>query len=152
VTLSSPFTLDEAYHKALEVEKLNKPILVRQSTLPTKPPTQVAPKAPQVLASASNARTSSLAAPSHSPLSASTSRTLADRAVQCFSCRGTSHYASKCPHRTLALEHEPINFEEEIVEPEGSYKDLVDVENNFLYGELVTLILGLFDASYLTQL
>ena len=27
VTLSSPFTLDEAYHKALEVEKLNKSVL-----------------------------------------------------------------------------------------------------------------------------
>jgi len=35
----------------------------------------------------------------------------------------------------LALEHEPINFEEEIVEPEGSYEYLVDVENNLLYGD-----------------
>ena len=41
VTLSSPFTLDEAYHKALEVENLNKPVLVRRATLLTKFPTQV---------------------------------------------------------------------------------------------------------------
>jgi len=35
----------------------------------------------------------------------------------------------------LALEHEPINFEQEIVEPKGSYENLVDVENNLLYGD-----------------
>jgi len=72
VTLSSPFIIDEAYHKALEVDKLNKPVPMRRSTLLTRPPTQVAPKAPQISASASNARTSSLTA-SHLPLSTSTS-------------------------------------------------------------------------------
>jgi len=35
----------------------------------------------------------------------------------------------------LVLEHETINFEEEIVETEGSYEDLIDVENNILYGD-----------------
>ena len=46
VTLSSPFTLDEAYNEALEVEKLNKSVPVRRSTLSTRSPTQVASKAP----------------------------------------------------------------------------------------------------------
>ena len=64
VTLSSPFTLDEAYHKALEVEKLNKPIPARQSTLLTRPSTQVAPKLSQVSASTSHVRTSNLTEPS----------------------------------------------------------------------------------------
>ena len=35
----------------------------------------------------------------------------------------------------LALEHESIDFEEEIVEPEGSYEDLIGVENSLLYGD-----------------
>lgn len=39
------------------------------------------------------------------------------------------------PHRTLALEHEPIDCEDEIVEPEGNYEDLVDVENSLLQGD-----------------
>ena len=133
VTLSSPFTLDEAYHKALEVEKLNKLVPMRRSTLPTRPPTQVAPKPPQISASASNVRTSSLTAPSPSPLSTSTSPASLDKVVQCFSYPRRGHYASECPHRTLALEHEPINFEEETVEPEGSDEDLIDVENSLLY-------------------
>ena len=64
VTLSSPFTLDEAYHKALEVEKLNKPAPVRHLTLPTRPPTHAASKTPQFCAGGSNARGSSL--PTHS--------------------------------------------------------------------------------------
>jgi len=81
VTLSSPFTLDEAYHKALEVEKLNKSVPVRRSTLLTRPPTQVGPKPSQVSANASNVRISSLTAPPPSPLSASTSRTSPDKAV-----------------------------------------------------------------------
>jgi len=34
-----------------------------------------------------------------------------------------------------ALEHEPIKFEEDIVEPEGSYEDLVDVKNSLLYSD-----------------
>jgi len=55
-------------------------------------------------------------------------RTPTNKAVQCFSCWGRIHYAFKCPHRTLALEHEPTDCEEEIVKPEGGYEDLVDVE------------------------
>jgi len=85
VTLSSPFIRDEAYHKALKVEKL-KPIPMRRSTLPTRPPTQVAPKSPQISGNASNVRTFSLTPPSPSPFSASTSRTSPNKAVQCFSC------------------------------------------------------------------
>ena len=65
VTLSSPFTLDEAYHKAFEIKKLNKPILVKRPTLPTRPLTQVASKAPQFSASASNAKGSSITASSN---------------------------------------------------------------------------------------
>jgi len=45
VTLSSLCTLDEAYHNALEVEKLHKLVPVKHSTLPTMSPTQVASKA-----------------------------------------------------------------------------------------------------------
>jgi len=96
VTLSSPFTLDEAYHKALEVEILNKPM--RPPTLPTRPPTQLAPKALQFSASASNTKTFSLPVPSKPSLSssatASASHNPADNVVQYFSCRGRSHYTS----------------------------------------------------------
>ena len=67
VTLSSPFTLDKAYHRALKVQKLNKHVSMRRSTFLTRPPTRVAHKPPQVSASASNVRTSSLTAPSPSP-------------------------------------------------------------------------------------
>jgi len=45
------------------------------------------------------------------------------------------YYASKNPHRRLTLEYEPIDFEKEIVEPEGSYENLIDVENGLLYGD-----------------
>ena len=54
---------------------------------------------------------------------------------QCFSCRGGGHYASEYSHHTLALEHEPIDCKEETVEPEGSYEELVDVENSLLQGD-----------------
>jgi len=40
-----------------------------------------------------------------------------------------------------------MSLEDEILESEGSYEDLIDVENKFF---MVILILGLFDASYLT--
>ena len=43
-------------------------------------------------------------------------------------------HASECLHRTLALEHEsrePLKLEEEVHDPEGGFKDLVHVENNF---------------------
>jgi len=56
--------------------------------------------------------------------------------VQCFSCRGRGHYASDCPHRTLALEHaspESLELEEEVVDLEGGFEDLVDVENSLLH-------------------
>jgi len=57
--------------------------------------------------------------------------------IQCFSYRGRGHYASECPHRTLAaLEHEsfgPLELEEEVVNPEGDFEDLVDVENSLLH-------------------
>jgi len=57
--------------------------------------------------------------------------------VQYFSCSGRGHYASECPHRTLALEHEspePLELEEEVVNLEGGFEDLVDVENSLLQG------------------
>jgi len=66
---------------------------------------------------------------------ASASCTPADNVMQCFSCHGRGHYASECPHRTLALEHKPIECEDEIVEAEGSYEDLVEVKNNLLLGD-----------------
>jgi len=53
--------------------------------------------------------------------------------VQYFSCRGRGRYAYECPHRTLAIEHdahEPLELEEEVVDPEGGFEDLVDVENS----------------------
>ncbi|KAJ8425329.1 hypothetical protein Cgig2_018946 [Carnegiea gigantea] len=56
--------------------------------------------------------------------------------VQCFSCRGRGHYASECPHRTRALEHESFGspeLEEKVVDPEGDLEDLVDVENSLLH-------------------
>ena len=64
--------------------------------------------------------------------STSTSR----NSIQCFSCCGRGHYASECPHRTLAIEHElfePPELEEEVVDPEGDFEDLVDVENSVLH-------------------
>jgi len=66
VTFSSPFTLDEALHKVLQVEILNK--RARHSTLLTRPPPQLASKAPRFLASASKTKTSSLSVSSKSPL------------------------------------------------------------------------------------
>ena len=71
MTFSSPFTLDEAYHKALEVEILSKPVHVTHSTLSTRPPTQFASKALQFSVSTSNTKTSSLPVSCKSPLSAS---------------------------------------------------------------------------------
>jgi len=35
----------------------------------------------------------------------------------------------------LASKHEPIDFEDKIVKPEGSYEDLINVENNLLCGD-----------------
>ena len=71
VTFSSPFTLDTAYHKVLEVEILNKPIPVTHSTLSTRPPTQFASKALWFSMSTSNTTTCSLSVSSKSPLSTS---------------------------------------------------------------------------------
>ena len=135
LTLSSPFILDEAYHKALDVEKLNKPVPVRRPTFSTRPSIQVASKAAQFLAGASNAKAFSLPVSSNSPLSASSFQIPTDKVMQCVSCRGRGHYASECPHRTLALGHEPVDCEEEIVAPEGSYEDFIDVENSVLQGD-----------------
>ena len=101
MTLSSPFTLDEISHKALKVEKHNKPVPVKRCTHPTRSPTQVASKAPQFLASAFNAKTSSLSALSHSPLSTSASQTPPDKAIQCFSCRRS--LVLKSARRTEAI-------------------------------------------------
>lgn len=42
---------------------------------------------------------------------------------------------SECPHRTLALAHKLVACENEIVEAEGSYEDLVEVENILLLGD-----------------
>ena len=53
-----------------------------------------------------------------------------------FSCRGRGHYASECPHCTLAIEHEshePFELDKEFVDPEGRFEDLVDIENNLLH-------------------
>jgi len=122
VIFSSPFILDEAYRKALEVEILNKVVPMRHSTLPTRPPTQLVSKATQFSTSASNTKASSLPVSSKSTLStsASASRTPADYVVQCFSCCGRGHYVSECSHHTLAVEHEPTKCEDETAEPEGS--------------------------------
>jgi len=120
-------TLDEAYHKALEVEKLSKPVPMRRSTPSTRSPAQVAFKEPQF----------SVIVPILHPLTHSCLLVLLEhqriKPYQRFSCRGRGHYAFEYPHCTLALEHEPIDFHDEIVEPELNYEDLVDIENNLLH-------------------
>ena len=112
---------------------------MRPPNLLTRPPTQLASKAPQFSVSAFNTKTSSLPVPCKPPLSASVtasaSCTHADNVVQCFSCRRRGHYASERTHCTLALEHKPMECEDEIVEPEGSYEDLVEVKNSILLGD-----------------
>jgi len=40
------------------------------------------------------------------------------------------------PHHIVAIEHEsfePLELEEEVVDPEGDFENLVDVENNLFY-------------------
>jgi len=49
----------------------------------------------------------------------------------------------------LTLEHELSDVEDEIVELQGSYKDLIDVENCLLHGDSH---LGVVRCLYLTQL
>ena len=56
--------------------------------------------------------------------------------IQCFGCHGRGQYASECLHRTLAIEHEsfePPKLQEEVVDPEGGFDDLVDFENSHLH-------------------
>lgn len=135
MTLSSPCTY-EAYHKAL-VEKLNKPVLVRRSTLPTRPSTQVAYKAPQFSGSASNAKTLAFPLPLTHPCLLVLPEPQLIRSCSVLVDRGEviNLYASECPHHTFASEHEPIDCEDEIVEFKGRYEDLVDVENSLLQGD-----------------
>ena len=53
------------------------------------------------------------------------------------------HYASKRPHHTLAIEygsHKPLEIEEEVVNIEGGFEDLLDVENSLLHDAHLELL------------
>jgi len=123
VILSMPYTLDEAYYKTLEVEKLDKLYPVRRAAPCSRTPAQSIPKMNEFSVSASTSKGHNpQIAPRVAPQGASsgTSR----NPVQCFSCRGRGHYAFKCLHRTQALEHEsfePSELEEEVLDPQGDF-------------------------------
>lgn len=122
VTLSAPYTLDEAYHKALEVEKLDKLYPVRRAAPTSGTPAQSVLKMNEFSVSAPTSKGSNPQMLTRvAPQGASSGTTR--NPVQCFSCRGRGHYASECPHRTLALEHESFErpeLEEEVVNPRGT--------------------------------
>ena len=108
VTLSAPHTLDEAYHKALEAEKLDKLYPVRPTAPSSRAPVQSVPKMNEFSMSTSTSKGHNPQIPprvARQGASSSTSR----NPVQCFSYRGRGHYASECPHRTLAIEHSNLN-------------------------------------------
>ena len=126
----APYTLDEAYHKALEIEKLGKLYPVRR-TPSSRPPVQALPKMSESSVSASASKShSSQTSPRVNPpatVTPGTSRNSGNN-VRCFSCRGRGHYAFECLYRTLVIEHEshePLELEEEVVDLRGFLKILL---------------------------
>ena len=148
LTLSRPYTVDEAYHEALQVEKRDKCSSFFYD------PFQSVPKVSESSMSAPVAFSFQVSPRLVSPAGASygTSYNMVSN-VQCFSCRGRGHYAFKFPHWTLALEHEshePLELEEEVVDLERSFEDLVDVENSLLHDAHLVL-LGVFNQPVLSM-
>ena len=85
-----PYTFDEAYHKALEVEKLDKLYPVRRAAPSSRAPGHSVPKMTEFSVSASTSKGHN----PHNPprvapqgASSGTSRNL----IQCLSCRGRGH-------------------------------------------------------------
>jgi len=56
VTLSAPYTLDEAYHKALEVEKIDKLYPMRRAAPSSRAPAQSVPRMNEFSVSASTSK------------------------------------------------------------------------------------------------
>jgi len=138
VSLFAPYTVDEVYHKTLEIEKLDKLYPVRCAPS-SRPLVQAVPKMSEsfVSASASKSR-SSQTPPRVNPPSTVTPTTPRNPGnnIQCFSWCGRGDYASKCAHCTLAIEHEshaPLELRRRGCRPWGVLKNLVDVENSFLH-------------------
>ena len=116
----------------MEVEKLNGLYRVQPSTPSSKIPFQSTTKVVKSSVSAFNSKGPDSELPSTPAMSAtafiSSSRNRTSTMFGVIIVAQEVIYACECPHCTLALEHkskEPLELEEEVVEPEESWRALL---------------------------
>ena len=128
VKLHAPHTVDDAYKKALKVEKFNRPSSFahtdqsKSQSMPSNGNTR-----PKTIWSQESSLRNSL--PVVSPIESKASNS----SIICHKCHHRSHITSRCPQRALALDVEQSNLEDEeyqIVDPLDYSSDEDDLHEN----------------------
>ena len=137
--LNFPESLEEAYHKALEIESLLPNPSVRRFDTQSAPFRQNRSFNPSERSSGASPlrinppfqlnQTTSFKGSTSKPTEPIVSTPHpSNPLVECFRCHAKGHIASRCPHRALALETYPENVEEDdadlVIEPISSPSDV----------------------------
>lgn len=119
VTLYNPESLEEAYHKALEIEKyLRSPSLRRVTSQAGE--SRQSRSVSQSASRDSTARNKESISYNPRPSGSSSESRSNGSSIQCHHCHNRGHIAARCPQRALALEHESSDLpesEDQVVDP-----------------------------------
>ncbi|XP_022876875.1 uncharacterized protein LOC111395090 [Olea europaea var. sylvestris] len=120
VTVLSPFSLEDAYHKALEYERYSRAPYTQRSLSNFVDPRQPRPNPSStpgsipastqsctVVGSSSSSPSLSQDINKYQPSSFASSH-IANPSIVCHHCQNQGHIASRCPHRTLTVNQEPL--------------------------------------------
>ncbi|KAF7810704.1 Transposon Ty3-I Gag-Pol polyprotein [Senna tora] len=122
--LNFPESIEEAYHRALEVESLSRYTSARRFTCvgPEVRPSQNSAAVSRPISqpkSTSVYPSNQLSSPRNESIGSSSRSSVPS--IECFRCHAKGHIASRCPHRALILENQSGVLEEatdtDIVEP-----------------------------------
>ena len=142
VRLHAPHTVEDAYQKALEVEKFNRP-----SSFAHTGPSKSQSMSSDGKTMPNNIRSKESSLRNTLPIASPIESTASNSSIVCHKCHHKGHIASRCPQRALTLdvEHNILeNEKDQIIDP----LDYSGDEDDFMKIVLKMRVLVWFDVCY----